>query len=508
MDFFSSILLCLGFAWICSQALQYSLLRRSKAIPRELLPPGPKPFPLVGNLFELGENPHVSLTKLSQRFGPIICLHLGQVTTVVVSSVTLAKDILRNHDHIFCNRTVPDGAHACNHNEYGLAWLPVSPRWRNLRRICNSHLFAAKVLDANKASRRAKVQQLIDDVDESMRAGEAVDIGRAAFASALSLMSRTIFSIDLADPSSEAARKFRDNVCGIMTNVGKPNLADCFPMLSKLDPQGIRRRLASYFQKTVEYFDYLINQRLDSRRNGHEYITRNDMLDTLLNISEDPERNEDLDMTQVQHLIVDLFVAGTDTTSGTMEWAMAELLRNPEVMLKARAELDEVIGKGKLVEESDIARLPYLQAIIKETFRLHPTVPLLLPRRAESDVEVGGYTVPKGARVLVNVWAIGRDPGTWDNPECFKPERFLGPENEIDVMGKSFELIPFGGGRRICPGLPLAMRMLHLMLGSLINCFDWNLENGVAPKTMNMEEKFGITLKMAQPLKAVPNRLN
>lgn len=181
---------------------------------------------------------------------------------------------------------------------------------------------------------------------------------------------------------------------------------------------------------------------------------------------------------------------------------MAELLHSPEVLSKAQLELEQVIGKGNPVEESDIARLPYLQAIVKETFRLHPAVPLLLPRKAGADVEIEGFTVPKGAQVLVNTWAIGRDPSLWDEPSSFKPERFLG--SEIDVKGRNFELIPFGAGRRVCPGLPLAMRMLHLMLGSLIHSFDWKLEDGVTPENMNMDDKFGITLEMAQSLRAVP----
>ncbi|ONI30082.1 hypothetical protein PRUPE_1G230000 [Prunus persica] len=164
----------------------------------------------------------------------------------------------------------------------------------------------------------------------------------------------------------------------------------------------------------------------------------------------------------------DLFSAATDTTSATLEWAMAELLRNLEKLSKAQEELKQVIGKGKSVQESDITRLPYLQAIIKETFWLHPT-------------EICGYIVPKGAQVLANAWAIGRDPNIWDSPTSFIPERFL--FLDIDVTGHNFELIPFGGGRRICPGLPFAMRMLNLMLGALINSFDnWKLEDGVVPK--------------------------
>ncbi|KAM1303787.1 hypothetical protein ACFX2F_021554 [Malus domestica] len=189
----------------------------------------------------------------------------------------------------------------------------------------------------------------------------------------------------------------------------------------------------------------------------------------------------------------ELFTAGTDTTSSTLEWAMAELLRNLEKLSKAQAELKQIIGKGKPVEESYVARLPYLQGIIKETFRLYPAAPLLLPRKAETDVEIDGYNVPKGAQVFVNACAIGRDPGIWDNPDSFVLERFLG--SKIYVTGQNFELIPFGGGRR----------MVNLMLGSLINCFDkWKLEDGVTPKTMNMDQKFGLTLQKAQTLRVVP----
>ncbi|BFG16151.1 hypothetical protein CerSpe_024250 [Prunus speciosa] len=160
MDFLSFILLCLIVAWITIHALYYSFARRSSNPTR--LPPGPNPFPFIGNLLELGNKPHLSLTKLSQRYGPIMTLQLGQITTVVVSSSAMAKQVLRTHDQFFCNRTIPDAVQACNHAKYGMPWLTVSPTWRNLRKICNSQLFAAKVLDANQANRHLKVQELID----------------------------------------------------------------------------------------------------------------------------------------------------------------------------------------------------------------------------------------------------------------------------------------------------------------------------------------------------------
>ena len=182
---------------------------------------------------------------------------------------------------------------------------------------------------------------------------------------------------------------------------------------------------------------------------------------------------------------------------------MAELLNNTEKLKKARAELEEIVGKDNPIEESDITRLPYLQAVVKETLRLHTSAPFLVPRRAVSDVKLSGFTVPKNAQILVNMWAIGRDPEIWENPNSFQPERFLG--SEIDVKGRDFELIPFGAGSRICPGLPLAIRMLHLMLGSLIHEFCWELEFEGGEK-MDMEDRYAFTLQKAGSLRAIPTR--
>ncbi|KAK2632552.1 hypothetical protein EUGRSUZ_L01403 [Eucalyptus grandis] len=301
----------------------------------------------------------------------------------------------------------------------------------------------------------------------------------------------------MTDPSTSAS-ELKEVMWQIMAEVGKPNIADYFPVLKKIDPQGSKRRTELYFSKMFDIFDGLIKQRLQLRTQPGA-TTCNDVLDAILDVVED--KSEDLDISLVKHLFLDFFVAGSETTSSTLEWAMGELLRNPEKLLKAQTELHLVIGKGKKIEEVDISRLPYLQATIKETFRMHPPIPLLLPRKAEADTQVGGFTIPKGAQVLINVWAIGRDPAFWASPNDFMPERFLG--SDVDVRGQDFEIIPFGGGRRICPGLPLATRMLHLMLGSLLNAFNWRLEDGVTVENMNMEDKFGITVQRAQPVKAV-----
>jgi len=192
---------------------------------------------------------------------------------------------------------------------------------------------------------------------------------------------------------------------------------------------------------------------------------------------------------------------GTDTTSVTVEWAMSELLSNPEVLAKATEELDRVIGRDRLVAEGDIPNLPYMEAIVKETMRLHPVGPLLTPRLAREDVSVGSYDIPAGTRVFINAWAIGRDPAVWEAPMEFRPERFVG--SRVDVKGQHFVLLPFGSGRRMCPGMGLALRMVPMILTNLLHAFAWRLPDGVAAEELSMEETFGLTVPRLVPLEAV-----
>ncbi|KAB5552128.1 hypothetical protein DKX38_009439 [Salix brachista] len=203
---------------------------------------------------------------------------------------------------------------------------------------------------------------------------------------------------------------------------------------------------------------------------------------------------------------MEIFMAGSETTSSTIEWALTELLCNPESMIRVKAELARVIRANKKVEESDMENLPFLQAVVKETLRLHPPIPFLVPRRAIQDTDFMGYHIPKNTQVLVNAWAIGRDPDAWDDPSCFMPERFIG--TKVDYRGQNLEFIPFGAGRRICAGLPLAHRVLHLILGSLLHHFDWEFEANVNPASVDRKDRLGITVRKSEPLMAVPVKSN
>eukprot|EP00252_Welwitschia_mirabilis_P024228 TRINITY_DN710_c0_g2_i1.p1 TRINITY_DN710_c0_g2~~TRINITY_DN710_c0_g2_i1.p1 ORF type:complete len:224 (+),score=25.86 TRINITY_DN710_c0_g2_i1:42-713(+) len=196
----------------------------------------------------------------------------------------------------------------------------------------------------------------------------------------------------------------------------------------------------------------------------------------------------------------DLFLGAAETTSTTVEWAMSELMKNPQLLKNAQDELERVVGRARKVEEKDCERLPYLRAIVKETFRLHPAVPLLTPHMAMEQAEVCGYTIPKGARVMVNAWGIGRDPTVWKNAEIFDPERFVG--SQIDFRGRHFELITFGSGRRMCAGLPLADKMVHHMLATFVHSFDWSLP--LPSQELDLSERLGITLRKSAPLLILP----
>ncbi|XP_027364648.1 geraniol 8-hydroxylase-like [Abrus precatorius] len=445
------------------------------------LPPGPSLLTIIKNSLDLYKKPQQTMAKLAKVYGPIMRFKIGQATTIVVSSTNAVKEILQTHDTLFSDRTNPDITTAYNHNHYSLVFLPVSPLWQDLRKICHGHLFSNKTLDASQDLRRKKLQELLSDIRQNSLKGETVDVGRAAFMTCINFLSYTFVSQDFVD--SVGNGEYKHIVGTLLKATGTPNLVDYFPMLRLFDPQGIRRHTSNYIDKLFDVLDPIIEERMKLRKEMH-YVTNNDMLDTLLEISEGNTLK--INKKQIKHLFLDLLVAGTDTTAYGLERTMTELMHSPEAMAKAKKELEETIGRGNPVEESDVARLPYLQAVIKESLRLHPPAPLLLPRRAKIDVQVCGYTIPKGSQILINEWAIGRNPNIWDNAHVFSPERFLG--SDIDVKGRNFQLTPFGSGRRICPGSPLAVRMLHLMLGSLINSFDWKLENNINPKDMDLDQ--------------------
>ncbi|XP_023640533.1 cytochrome P450 76C3 [Capsella rubella] len=469
-----------------------------------LLPPGPQTLPLVGNIFQLGCNPHRSLAAFSKTYGPIMSLKLGRLTAVVISSPEAAKEALRTHDHVMSARTFNDPIRAFDHHKHSIVWIPPSPRWRFLKKTISKYLLSPQNLDVIQSLRTRKVEELVSLVNQFCERGEAIDLARASFVTSFNNISNALFSVDLASyGSNSSSYEFHETVVHLMKISGKPNVGDYFQYMRFLDLQGTRKEavvcIERLFKVIQEFIDARLAKRLSQTETEHKEASSIDMLDSLLDHTQQNEA--ELSINDIKHLLLDVFVAGTDTNSSTMEWAMTELLRSPEKMVKAQSEIRQVIGENGVVQESDIPSLPYLQAIVKETLRLHPPA-ALIPRKSESDVQILGFFIPEDSQVLVNVWAIGRDSNVWENPMKFEPERFL--LRETDVKGKDFELIPFGSGRRMCPGISMSLRTMYMVLASLLYSFDWKLQNGVVPESMDMTEAFGLTLHKAKPLCAVP----
>ncbi|RVW50641.1 Flavonoid 3'-monooxygenase [Vitis vinifera] len=270
---------------------------------------------------------------------------------------------------------------------------------------------------------------------------------------------------------SEPWAEFRRVVAAMTELMGKPNISDFFPGLARFDLQGIRKRFGECALKFEGIFDSIIQQRMKIDKEGGNGGGK-DFLQFLLRLKDEGHAKTPLTMNHVRALLLDMVVGGTDTTSNTVEFAMAEMMNKPEVMRKAQQELEVVVGRDKKVEESHIGKLPYLYAVMKEVLRLHPALPLLVPHCPSESCVVGGYTIPKGARVFVNVWAIHRDPSIWKSPLEFDPERFL--RGTWDYSGKDFSYFPFGSGRRICA------------------------------EKLDLSEKFGIVLTKKMPLVAIP----
>ncbi|XP_024010761.1 cytochrome P450 76C2-like [Eutrema salsugineum] len=505
MDIITGQALFFFLCFILSFILIFFTTLRSRRSSRgaSTLPPGPPRLPIIGNIHLVGKNPHRSFADLSKTYGPVMSLKLGFLNAVVIASPDAAREVLSTHDQILSGRYFNEAIRSINHHDFSVAWLhPSSPRWRLLRKLSVTQLFSPQRIEATKALRMKKVQELINFMSEASEREEAVDISRVSFVTALNIISNLLFSVDLGNYDSKNSSVFQEMVTGVMESIGNPDFANFFPFLRFLDLQGNGKQIKDCSERLFRVFREFYKARIaeNSSRADNKDVSRSDFLDALIDLSQEEDEAE-LNIEN-EHLLLDLFAAGTDTNSSTVEWAMAELLRNPKTMRKVQNEIDRVIGQNGVVQESDIPLLPYLQAVVKETFRLHPAAPLLLPRRAETNVEILGFLVPKDTQVLVNVWAVGRDPSVWENPTRFEPERFLG--KEIDVKGRDYELTPFGAGRRICPGLPLALKTVPLMLASLLYSFDWKLPNGVVPEDLDMDESFGLTLHKTNPLHALP----
>ncbi|PIN23084.1 Cytochrome P450 CYP2 subfamily [Handroanthus impetiginosus] len=466
------------------------------------LPPGPKKLPVIGNLHQLGNLPHRSLQNLSKTYGDLMFLQLGSVPTLVVSSPNMAQEIFKNHDLIFSGRPPLYAVKRITYDLSDISFAPYGDHWREVRKIVVLELMTVKRVQSFANIRAEEVALMIDSIKSSGR--NPVDLSSLVFSLSNNVVSRVAFGTTNCIDRDKNNR-FQEILQEIQQLLGEFNLADYFPGMDWINKfNGVDNRLKKYFGDLDKFFDKVIQEHVDPRRSKSD---EEDIIDVLLRIQKDPFETIKLKDEQLKGVIVDLFIAGTETSAATIVWTMTELIRNPEIKQKAQQEVRK-IAKGKPeVEESDLPKLTYLKLIIKESLRLHPPTPLLLPRETTQSCTIGSknYFIPAKTRVFFNATTISKDPRFWEDPERFWPDRFM--NGEIDFRGQSFELLPFGAGRRGCPGINFAVSLVELVLANLLLRFDWGLEEGIEMKDIDMEEAVGITTHKKTPLRLVAHEV-
>ncbi|CAI0464920.1 unnamed protein product [Linum tenue] len=404
----------------------YNLLTKSSEAKRRRtnLPPSPPALPFIGHLLLLKQPVHRALQNLSNKYGPIYSLKLGVRNAIVVSSPSLAEECLNRNDIVFANR--PNnflGWKIIGYNYKTMGASPYGPHWRNLRRLSTVELLSAARLNSFLPVRRDEVKRLVNGLvsEVSGRPG----FGHVAMRSRLvdlsmNVMMRMVagkryFGTEAGEGRCGEGERFKELIREVFELSATSNPVDFLPAMRWVDFSGLEKR-----------------------------------------------------MTMV--------LTGTDSSAATIEWAMSLLLNHPKILNKARAEIDNIVGNNRLVDESDYVKLPYLQGIINETLRLYPPAPTLVPHQSSEDCTVGGYSVKKGTMLIVNAWAIHRDPAIWEDPTRFWPERYEGAETG------------------------LANRVVGMTLGALIQCFDWKRTNEAL---LDMLEGQGLTMPKAEPLEAL-----
>ncbi|KAL0283199.1 UNVERIFIED_CONTAM: Flavonoid 3'-monooxygenase [Sesamum angustifolium] len=468
--------------------------------------PGPRGLPIVGYLPFLRPDMHIQFTELARQYGPIYKLWLGTKLCIVISSPSLIKEMVRDHDTVFANRDSTVAGRICSYNGNDIGFCPCDSGWRTRRKLFVHDMLSNSSLDATFNLRKNEVRKAIRNIHTKIDA--RVKICELPFSISLNAIMSMVWGNTVeGEKKDRIGASFSPLVARSFDLLGKPNVSDYFPVLARFDIQGVEKELTNIMQRVDEIIGNIINERTKISSGevggaGNKNGGRLDFLQMLMKLSEKQDVKTAITRTQIKAMITDIVIGGTDTSSTTIEWVMAEFMHNSEVMRKVHKELNEVVGLNNIVEEYHIQKLVYLDAVIKETLRIHPIGPFLTPRAPSQSCNVGGYSIPKDSTIFINVWTVQMDPLTRDNPSEFMPERFLGNSWKWDFSANNFNYIPFGSGRRICAGLPLAERMLRYCLASLLHSFDWRLPKG---EILDMEDRFGVVLRKRTPLVAIPS---
>ncbi|KAK8987047.1 hypothetical protein V6N11_055364 [Hibiscus sabdariffa] len=455
------------------------------------LPPSPPKLPIIGNIHQLGKLPHRALRDLSNKYGSLLLLRLGYNPTLVVSSVDMAREIVRSHDIAFSDRPRTT---ALNHLFYeckGMAFGPYGEYWRQVKKMSVVELFSHQRVQSFQFVRDEEVGALIDKIRCASVKGEPINLTKMLTFVSSNIVSRCVFSHKIEE--EDGCSKFGELVKRLMVLFSGFCFGDMFPYLSWADVlTGFVPSMKALSSDLDAFFDQVIKE--------HRALGEKDFVSIIMQLQKDG-LFENLTQDNIKAILLDMFVGGTDTSSAISEWMMAELLKHPNAMKKVQQEVRDVVGNKSKVAPEDIHKMEYMKCVVKETLRLHPPA-VFLPRKTSASVKLGGYDIPSNTTVLINAWAIHRDPKWWEKPEEFIPERF--EKSSIEFQGQDFHYIPFGMGRRGCPGMSFGVALVEYVMANLLYCFDWKLPATELAGNMDMAELNGLTVTKKTPIHVLP----
>nr|XP_043636287.1 cytochrome P450 93A3-like [Erigeron canadensis] len=485
--------------WLISTIFIRVFLKPSRA--KAQSPPTPFAIPIIGHLHLIGPIPHQGFHKLSLRYGPVVRLFLGSQTCFVVSSPETAKEFLKINENSYLDRPHNSAVTYLTYGNKDFSFANYGPYWKFMKKIIMSELLNVSKVDLRLQVRKNEVNRFMKHISQKAKEGKAIEMGVELSKVIYNVIIETVTSTRFSESEAREMKKLVGDITWIE---GSFNISDYIWFFKNIDLQGFGKILKDIHRRYDIFVEKILKEHEEARKLD-KTLEGKDLLHILLDTAEDKSQKIHLTRENIKAFIFNIFV-GTDTTSQTMEWAISELINHPNVMKKAADEIERVVGRNRLLQESDIPNLPYLQAIVNESWRLHPGS-ALIPRQASKDTTVAGYHIPANSTIYVNSWALGRDPNCWENPLQFMPERYK--HTQLDPRGQDFGTLTFGTGKRMCPGISLAYQLAHVTLGTMIQCFDWKAGKDGNLTSVDMEEGVGITLPRATPLVCVPvARLN
>ncbi|BBN01031.1 protein MpCYP759B1 [Marchantia polymorpha subsp. ruderalis] len=463
------------------------------------LPPCPGVYPIVGSLPLLGAIPgepaHHMFKRLADKYGSLVYLRMGSCPTVIVSDSEFAKLVLKDQDHVFASRPLLASGKYIGMNFESLVFSPMGNHYKKLSKIYSSELLSPRRVMESQGVRENGMRATVKSIYRHAIEGPAVKLSSELHALGLNIMLDMIFGkdrdkLEVGGGERLSMDELKDVVRESLEVAAEFDFGEYIPIARYLDLTGIIRRMKSIQSRMRNVAAKLIAEHIQRRKITGEAMEPQDIavLDVLLSLKDENGLSDDA----VTGALFDMIVAGSDTTSLSADWAIAELTRNPELMKKLQDEADRVVGRDRSVKESDLPKMKYLQCVVKESMRIHSPTPLAIPHCSVQATKLGGYDIPAGCTVLMNLWAINRDPKNWPEPHKFKPERF--ENHDTNIFGQDFTLLPFSAGRRGCSGMLLGFTMVQLIVATLVHSFDLRPHGMEASEVDVISEKPGLTL--------------